>query len=31
MELSIRVIIDSLYMNYASFSSVQVFHQARLR
>jgi hypothetical protein len=31
MELSIWVIIYSLYMNYASCSSVQIFHQARLR
>jgi hypothetical protein len=30
-ELSIWVIIYSLYMNYASCLSVQVFHQARLR
>jgi hypothetical protein len=31
MGLSIRVIIYSLYMNYTSCPSVQVFHQARLR
>jgi hypothetical protein len=31
MELSIWVIIYSLYMNYTSCLSVQVFHQARLR
>jgi hypothetical protein len=31
MELSILVIIYSLYMNYASCSSVQVFQWAKLR
>jgi hypothetical protein len=31
MELSIRVIIYSLYINYVSCLSVQAFHQARLR
>jgi hypothetical protein len=31
MELSIRVITYYLYMNYASCSGMQVFHQARSR
>jgi hypothetical protein len=31
MELSILVIIWSLYMNYASCSGAQVFQQAKLR